>query len=211
MKPEEEARRRIDALLEAAGWRVQDLSQLNLGAALGVAVRRFPMDSGRADYLLFVDRKAVGLIQTKLEGAAPGGVDEQPSEYLIGLPEGVPRALFPLAFAYESTGVETFFRDERDPEYYPRRVFTFHQPGTLHDWLAYPQGDTLRERLCDMPPLRTAELWDCQIEAVASLERSLAHARPRTLIQMAAGSGGCCSWWIAITWDARRWGSFTST
>jgi len=189
MKPEEEARQRIDALLEAAGWRVQDVSQLDLGAELGVAVRRFPMDSGRADYLLFVDRKAVGLIQTRLEGAAPGGVAEQPGEYLIGLPEGVPRALFPLAFAYESTGVETFFRDERDPGYYPRRVFTFHQPGTLCDWLVYPQGDTLRERLCDMPPLRTAGLWDCQVEAIASLEKSLAHARPRALIQMAAGSG----------------------
>jgi type I restriction enzyme R subunit len=61
MKPEEKARQRIDALLEGAGWSVQHMSQLNLGASLGVAVREFPLGLGFADYLLFVDRKAVGV------------------------------------------------------------------------------------------------------------------------------------------------------
>ena len=67
MKPEEKARRRIDALLEAAGWSVQDMSQLVLGASLGVAVREFPLESGFADYLLFVDRKAVGVVEMAAE------------------------------------------------------------------------------------------------------------------------------------------------
>ena len=57
MKPEEKARVQIDQLLEKAGWQVQDNHELNLGASLGVAVREFPLKSGEADYLLFVDRK----------------------------------------------------------------------------------------------------------------------------------------------------------
>ena len=65
MKPEEIARQKIDQLLEAAGWTIQDYKDLNLGASLGVAIREFPLKSGFADYLLFVDRKAIGVIEAK--------------------------------------------------------------------------------------------------------------------------------------------------
>ena len=58
--PEELARQRIDDQLTAAGWVIQDMKDLNLGASLGVAVREFQTQSGPADYALFVDRKAVG-------------------------------------------------------------------------------------------------------------------------------------------------------
>ena len=68
MKPEEKARQRIDQLLVDAGWSVQDHKDLNLGLSLGVAVREFPVTTGFADYLLFVDRKAAGVIEAKAEG-----------------------------------------------------------------------------------------------------------------------------------------------
>jgi len=55
MKPEDEARKQIDANLEAAGWVVQDYEDLNLAAGQGVAIREFPTQTGPADYLLFVD------------------------------------------------------------------------------------------------------------------------------------------------------------
>jgi type I restriction enzyme R subunit len=67
MKPEEKARLRIDQLLQEAGWVIQDCRDLNLGASLGVAVREFPVSTGFADYLLFVDRKAAGVIEAKPE------------------------------------------------------------------------------------------------------------------------------------------------
>lgn len=103
MKPEEKARQRIDALLEAAGWRAQHMSQLNLGASLGVAVREFPLESGFADYLLFVDRQAVGVIEAKPEGTTLNGVAEQSAAYLTGLSETMPHVQLPLPLAYEST------------------------------------------------------------------------------------------------------------
>ena len=60
MKPKEKARQNIDRLLELAGWEVQDISELNLGASLGVAIREFPLESGPVDYLFLVDRNNLG-------------------------------------------------------------------------------------------------------------------------------------------------------
>lgn len=187
MKPEEEARQLIDELLEAAGWKVQDYRDLNLGAALGIAVREFPLKTGSADYMLFVDRKAAGVIEAKPIGATLGGVDWQSDKYTIGLPDDLPNFQKPLPFAYESTGKETFFRDLRDPEPCSRRVFAFLKPETLKDYLS--QESTLRAYLQELPPLITEGLRNCQIEAIENLEESFAQARPRALIQMASGGG----------------------
>ena len=125
--PESLARENIDRQLTACGWTVQSRNEMNLYAARGVVVREFPLDGGsstspkgtmslRADYLLFVDCKAVGLVEAKPEGVTLSGVAEQAAMYSVGLPANIPHVTLPLPFLYESTGVETFFRDERDPE-----------------------------------------------------------------------------------------------
>jgi type I restriction enzyme R subunit len=187
MTPEEEARGVIDGLLEAAGWKVQDYRKINLGAGLGVAVREFPLKTGDADYLLFVDRKAAGVIEAKPVGATLGGVDWQSGKYSIGLPDNLPHYQKPLPFVYESTGKETLFRDLRDPEPCSRRVFAFFKPETLQEQIQ--QDKTLRAKLRELPPLITEGLRNCQIEAVTNLEDSFSDARPRALIQMASGGG----------------------
>ena len=187
MKPEEKARQNIDRLLKAAGWVIQDMQQLNLGAGLGVAVREFSLDTGEADYLLFVDRKAAGAIEAKPEGTTLSGVAEQSSKYITGLPSKVDHFQLPLPFAYESTGIETCFRDERDPDPRSRRVFAFHKPECLLEWLS--KSDTLRAGLKSLPPLITEGLWPPQIEAIQNLEKSFEMEKPKALIQMATGSG----------------------
>jgi len=63
MTPEAKARIEIDTRLAQAGWLVQDMKQLNLGGGLGVAVREYPTDTGPADYVLFLNREAVGVIE----------------------------------------------------------------------------------------------------------------------------------------------------
>jgi type I restriction enzyme, R subunit len=187
LKPEEEARKDIDKLLDLAGWKVQDYKDLNLGASVGVAVREFPLKEGFADYMLFVERHAVGVVEAKPKGTTLSGVSEQTQKYLSSFPQSVPHVGDVLPFAYESTGVETYFRDMRDPDCRSRRVFAFHKPETLHEWVH--QENTLRARLRNMPPLITEGLRDCQIEAIENLEKSFAESRPRALIQMASGSG----------------------
>jgi type I restriction enzyme, R subunit len=187
MTPEEQARQQIDRLLSQAGWTVQSMGELNLHASLGVAVREFHLTTGFADYMLFVDGKAAGVIEAKAVGATLSGVAGQAQNYAEGLPPAIPHVGSPLPFVYESTGVETFFRDLRDPQPASRRVFAFHQPTTLHEWSR--QNGTLRRRLSGMPEIHTGGLRVCQIEAIEGLEESLAAARPRALIQAATGSG----------------------
>ena len=187
MKPEEKARQNIDRLLTAADWTIQDREQMDLGKSRGVAVREYPMSSGPTDYLLFVDRSAVGVIEAKPEGTTLSGVSEQTEKYLRGIPPILPCYQKPLPFGYESTGVETFFRDLRDPDSRSRRVFAFHKPETLLQWIR--QQQTLRYYLQTLPILDSQGLRDCQIEAITNLEKSFAANHPRALIQMATGSG----------------------
>jgi type I restriction enzyme, R subunit len=116
--PEEQARENIDASLEQAGWQIQDRDKANLSAGRGIAVREFPLKSGHghADYLLFVDGRAVGVTEAKPEGTTLTGVERQSEKYGAGLPDGVPAPIRPLPFLYESTGIETRFTNQLDPE-----------------------------------------------------------------------------------------------
>ena len=185
--PEQIARRKIDSLLEVAGWVVQDMAGFNRNAAPGVAVREFQLPAGPCDYLLFVDGRAAGVVEAKKQGVTLSGVCEQSEKYMAVLPEHLAKWDAMLRFDYESTGDETFFRDMRDPRPRSRRVFAFHKPETLLEWLKQPE--TLRGRLQSMPPLVESGLRDCQIEAIRELERSLVADKPRSLIQMATGAG----------------------
>lgn len=187
MEPEQKARGRIDALLRAAGWVTQDREAFNRNAALGVAVREFQLPSGPCDYLLFVAGKAAGVIEAKKQGVTLSGVADQSDKYMSKLPSVLAAWRDILVFDYESTGVETFFRDMRDPAPRSRRLFAFHEPETLHAWLT--EEKSLRGRLTEMPSLDARGLRDCQVEAIEALEVSLAKDKPRSLIQMATGAG----------------------
>ena len=209
MTPEEQARINIDGLLEQAGWVIQNADSLNLYAGSGVAVREFPLKSGHgtADYLLYVNQKAAGVVEAKPEGTTLTGVEVQSEKYSTGLPDNLPAHQRPLPFLYESTGVETQFTNRLDPEPRSRRVFSFHKPEEMANWLGsadsdgaadlqvgevqadYLSSNNLRQRLQTMPPFNPSGLWPVQETAIRNLEESLAAGRPRALVQMATGSG----------------------
>ncbi|HRE83483.1 MAG TPA: type I restriction-modification enzyme R subunit C-terminal domain-containing protein [Opitutaceae bacterium] len=188
---EKSARETIDAQLVDAGWIVQDYKAVNFSAGRGIALREVPLKTGPCDYLLLVDRHAVGVIEAKKEGTTLSAVAEQSARYGSSLPDFLAAGLTgPIPFLYESTGVETLFRDTRDPAPRSRRVFWFHRPETLATWAG--EQDTLRARLIALPtahPLTKEALRECQIEAITGLEKSFAENRPRALIQMATGAG----------------------
>jgi type I restriction enzyme R subunit len=193
---EAKARLKIDEMLVAAGWVVQDANRVNLQAARGVAVREFVLKRphGKVDYLLFVDGNAVGVVEAKKEGETLTGVEWQNAKYVEGLPDDVPSALEgPLPFAYESTGIETRFTNALEPDARSREVFSFHHPETFAEWVGEvrktPLAPTLRHRLRALPPLDATDLWQAQERAIENLETSLADNRPRALIQMATGAG----------------------
>ncbi|HKK17673.1 MAG TPA: DEAD/DEAH box helicase family protein, partial [Opitutales bacterium] len=163
------------------------MKDLNLYASTGVAVREVQSEGGPADYMLFVEGKALGIVEAKKVGTTLSAVAEQSARYGKAK-EFIPqRWADPLPFRYESTGIETQFTDIREPDARARDVFAFHTPEHLLELVQ--QADTLRGRLKDFPELNKAPLRDCQIDAITKLETSLAANRPRALLQMATGSG----------------------
>ena len=186
--PEQIARDQIDAKLAEAGWHVQAKGKINFNAGLGIAVREYQTDIGPADYVLFVDRQAVGVIEAKPQemGHNITTVEEQSEGYASAKLKWVANKK-PLPFVYESTGVVTRFTDGRDPKPRSREVFTFPRPETMAEGLSRPQS--LRARLHNIPALDPAGFRDCQIKAIENLEKSFQANKPRALIQMATGAG----------------------
>jgi type I restriction enzyme, R subunit len=213
--PEQVAREAIDRLLKEAGWIVQSRDDINLSAGWGVAIREFKLTEGfgYADYLLFVDGEAVGVLEAKPQGHTLGGVEPQVQRYASGLPAGLEAPVLPLPFLYLSTGTDTRFVNLLDPDPRTRRLTQnrIHRPVTIAEWLsadplpqrasrgvveALPNEESyeakpssLRARLRALPPVHLPGLWRNKVEAITNLEKSLYNDRPRALIQMATGSG----------------------
>ena len=195
--PEQKARDRIDGQLRLAGWVVQ--KKIDFSSGQGQAVREWQTDVGPADYVLFVDRKAVGILEAKREeeGQRLTAHEPQTEGYAVAKLKWVDNKQA-LPFLYEATGVITRFTDGRDPKPRSREIFSFHRPETLRDWLGADEksGGSLRARLAALPalnpqkaPAAELRLRDCQETAITNLEQSFREARPRALIQMATGAG----------------------
>ncbi|MCB9473184.1 MAG: DEAD/DEAH box helicase family protein [Candidatus Delongbacteria bacterium] len=218
LTPEQKARRQIDSALSEAGWLVQNRADANLAAGLGVAVREFKMAPGHgfADYLLFVQGKAVGVLEAKPAGFPLVGVEVQADKYATGLPPVLHPPVAPLPFLYLSTGVETRFINLLDPDPKTRAISAnlphIHRPETILEWIEsetldawvkrlYAEGSgqftaaddtqpsSFRGRITTMPLLERGLLYPNQIEAVTNLEHSFKRNYPRALVQMATGSG----------------------
>lgn len=199
---EVQVRDRIDGLLTAAGWLVSDGSgRQNLYAQRGVAVREVTTAAGRADYLLYVDTKLVGVIEAKREGADLAAAESQAERYAAGLTarQELQAWRVPLPYLYVSDGGVIRFRDDLDPETRARDVFSFHQPETIERWMREAETDgeapTYRARLrSHLPPLEreevtTGRLRSAQFNAITGLEDALSRGDQRSLIQMATGAG----------------------
>lgn len=208
--PEAKARIEIDRQLEAAGWTLQHRDEMNLAAAGAIAVREFKLHKGHGyvDYLLFLDGRAIGVCEAKPAGFPVRSVELQAKKYVEGIPPELDTPYKPLPFAYVSTGEETVIINHLDPMPRTRPIFTFHRPETLREWLTADTLDawlkqsggfytaaedtkpsTLRARLRAMPPVELPGFWENKVVAVRNIEKSLFDDRPRSLIQMATGSG----------------------
>lgn len=185
--PEGKARDVIDQRLKQAGWGVQDYRDINLGAGLGIAVREHPTDSGPADYLLYVNRQPVGVIEAKKDQSILTLHESQTARYANSKLKWSKKEK-PLVFLFEATGLMIHFTDLRDPAPRARELFHFYKPETLLQW--YSQAESTRNQLrSNMPELAIEGLRDCQVDAIHGLEQSLASNQPRSLIHMATGAG----------------------
>jgi len=197
--PEQQARERIDAQLTLAGWVVQDRDETNLHAAQGVAVREVIMsDGGRADYLLYVDKRIVGVIEAKKTGTSLDEVHAQAMRYAAGLTSSqkLNAVLVKdrLPFVYEATDTEVFFTNHFEPEPRSRAIFNFQKSSTLasyiRDWQADPEAATWRAKVHQLPPTDDYDLRPASRRSVEGIEKSLcSNQHSRSLVQMATGAG----------------------
>lgn len=166
---------------------MQDYRKVNLGAGLGVAVRQHPTETGPVDYLFYVDRQPVGVLEAKKDETILSTHEAQTARYSSSKLKWNPQQT-PMPFLFQATGVMIRFTDLRDPAPRYREIFHFFKPETLHRW--YNEAGSTRYQLrSNMPALPTAGLRQCQVDAITGLEKSLANNRPRALIHMATGAG----------------------
>lgn len=152
MSPEEKARLAIDQKLIRSGWVIQDMKNLNLFSAMGVAVREFPTSTGEVDYALFVDGTPIGIVEAKRteSGEKITTVEDQSARYAGSKFKWI-KGDTAIRFAYEATDKLTRFTDYHDLKYCSRTVFSFHRPETLRALLSAP--DTIRNNMKHFPPL----------------------------------------------------------
>lgn len=198
--PEAKAREIIDVQLSDAGWTV--LPPCSAPTSTPSALCELSGNTGRADYILYLDGKACGIIEAKRSEHSLEGVQEQSATYSAFRRWQDPETcwLNPLPFRFEANGHEIQFTDSRDPEPRIRPIFHFPCPEYLRKLLVqadHPR-DSLRRRLSELPTSHPLDdfmanasypLRDCQHEAITSLEKSLATNHPRALIHMATGAG----------------------
>jgi type I restriction enzyme R subunit len=199
LNPEEQARVLIDAQLVAAGWVVQDREAIDLVNHVGVAVREVIMEkwAGRADYVLYLNRKMVGVIEAKPQGTTLMAVQWQSHRYSKGLTETQAKSAVlidgELPFIYEASGSETNFTNVYDPEPRARHIFNFQKPEALARIIRESENQkqaTWRGRVQSLPDTEGYDLRPASRRAVIAIEKSLKdNQHSRSLVQMATGAG----------------------
>jgi type I restriction enzyme R subunit len=199
LNPEEQARVLIDEQLVAAGWVVQDREAIDLVNHVGVAAREVIMEkwAGRADYVLYLNRKMVGVIEAKPQGTTLMAVQWQSHRYSKGLTETQSKSAVlvdgELPFIYEASGSETNFTNVYDPEPRARHIFNFQKPETLARIIRESETQekaTWRGRVQSLPDTEGYDLRPASRRAVIAIEKSLKdNQHSRSLVQMATGAG----------------------
>lgn len=199
LNPEERARILIDDQLIQAGWVVQDRKDIDLVSHIGVAVRETILKnvSGRADYLLYLNRKIVGVIEAKPSGVTLTEVQWQSHRYSKGLDsDQIGNAVLyrdELPFIYEASGTETHFTNLYEPEPRARTIFNFQKPETLARIIRESEKEaepTWRGKVHSLPNTASYDLRPASRRAVIAIEDSLKLNRnSRSLVQMATGAG----------------------
>jgi len=199
LNPEERARVLIDEQLTQAGWVVQDRKNIDLVNNVGVAVRETLLKSvaGRADYLLYLNRKIVGVIEAKPSGVTLTEVQWQSHRYSKGLDTEQKKIAVlnrdELPFIFEASGTETRFTNLYDPDPRARAIFNFQKPETLARIIRESGNHkeaTWRGRVNNLPDTQGYDLRPASRRAVIAIEESLkANQHSRSLVQMATGAG----------------------
>lgn len=185
MTPEEKARQKIDQWFTDAGWEVINRDEYE-PTSTAVAIREGLLkDNLEADYFLFINGKAVGVLEAKREetDAFSSVVCEQAALYARSVPNIYQTYQKPLPFIFTSNGKELYFCDFREQDHYFKQIMTIPTPHELVKKLG------INDYFAGLPTLRKKGLRDCQYEAITELEKSFRSGQQRALMVLATGAG----------------------
>ena len=185
MTPEEKARIKIDQWFADAGWEVINRDDYE-PTCTAVAIREGLLKGNlEADYFLFINGKAVGVLEAKREetDAFSSVVCEQAALYARSVPNIYQTYQKPLPFIFTSNGKELYFCDFREQDHYFKQIMTIPTPHELVKKLG------INDYFAGLPTLRKKGLRDCQYEAITELEKSFRSGQQRALMVLATGAG----------------------
>ena len=186
MTPEEKARQKIDGWFIDAGWKVINRDEYE-PTMTAVAIREGLLKGNlEADYFLFVNGKAVGVLEAKREevDVASGIVSDQVMTYARSVPGCYQAWEKPLPILYKSNGRDVMFLDYRKREGKDwESINRIHRPVEIVRMLG------IKDMFAGLPILSKKGLRDCQYEAVTELEKSFRAGQNRALMVLATGAG----------------------
>lgn len=183
MKPEEKARVWIDRQLEEAGWRVVSRDEFSASMSAAAVTEGLMKGGLEADYLLFLNGKAIGVVEAKADYVALDEVVSRQAENYAHKPlSWYPVWEKPLPLIYLSNGKDILFKNLRNPEteYVQHH---FHTPKEMVRLLG------IEDEFAGLPTLQKRGLRDCQYDAITNLEQSFREGYRKALIVLATGAG----------------------
>lgn len=183
MTPEQKARLKIDNMLKDAGWDIVDRMHYNPSVSAVAIEEGLLKGNLEADYLLFIEGKAIGVLEAKrAEKQLNEVVAEQAENYTHKLLDWYQTWQKPLPLIYLSNGNELMYKcAETNNEYKP--IQRMHSPREIAKMLKLPSY------FAGLPVLQKKGLRDCQYEAISELEKSFRQGCNKALMVLATGSG----------------------
>ena len=185
MLPEERAREKIDKQLTDAGWDIVSRNEY-IPQSTSAIKEGLMKGNTESDYLLFVDDKAIAVVEAKREENSLGPEVAMQAEDYARSPQDWYglwyKDLIPLV--YMANGNKIYFKNMlTDPDGEYVELTQMHSPkkmlSLINQVLEYGA----------LPKLERKGLRDCQYNAELKLEKSMKDGKKKNLAVLATGSG----------------------
>ena len=184
MLPEEKAREKIDKQLRNAGWDIVSRDEYVPRSASAVK-EALMQGNTESDYLLFVDDKAIAVVEAKREENPLGEEVQQQAEDYACNPQDWYGVWFPdqIPLVYLANGKKIRFKNMLKPDSDYVELSGMNTPKEMLKLI----GKT--SEFGALPRLDKRGLRDCQYRAEVAFEKALKQGRNKSLAVLATGSG----------------------
>lgn len=184
MLPEEKAREKIDKQLRNAGWDIVSRDEYVPRSASAVK-EALMQGNTESDYLLFVDDKAIAVVEAKREENPLGEEVQQQAEDYACNPQDWYGVWFPnqIPLVYLANGKKIYFKNMLRPDSDYVELSEMHSPKKMLQLIGQVS------EYGALPRLDKRGLRDCQYRAETEFEKSIKQGTKKSLAVLATGSG----------------------